>query len=284
MPEKIRIITDSGADLPQNFHPRLTVLPMTVTFGDTAYRDGIDLSTREFYEKLIESDTLPSTSLISPASFEEACRVAVEQGEKVIIITISGNMSGTCQSAMLAAAEFPGDVFVVDSKNVATAEQILVLYTLELAEQGLTAAEITEILTNAREEIHILALLDTLEYLKKGGRISKTVAFVGGALAFKPVVTVQDGKVAMLGTARGSKNGSNYLIREIENTGGVDFSRPVGLGYTGLTDTMLEKYKQDSKSIWEGQEEMLHTSHIGATIGTHVGPGAIAVAFFGKQK
>ncbi len=278
--KKIRIITDSGSDLPQNYSERLTVLPMSIRFGEKEYQDGINITTQQFYEKLIESDELPTTCLVSPGAFADAFKAAVDNGESVVVITIAGKLSGTYQSAVLAADEYPDDVFVVDSKNVATAEQILVLRGLELAEQGMTAEKIAEELTAEREKIHIVALLDTLEYLKKGGRISSAVAFVGGALNIKPVVTCKDGVVSMIGKARGSKNGNNYLMKEIENTAGIDFSKPLRLGYTGLTDALLQKYIQDSRQLWEGYQDSVAVSHIGPTIGTHVGPGAIAVAFF----
>lgn len=278
--KKIRIITDSGADIAPNSDPDITILPMTITFGETEYKDGIDITTREFYEKLIENDELPTTSLVSPAAFEDAYSEAISNDEQVIVITISGKLSGTYQSAVLATEYYKDNVFVIDSKTVAIGEKILVLYALELIKKGLAADEIVNILEKEKEKIHVLALLDTLEYLQKGGRISKSVAFVGGALSIKPVVTVKDGEVAMIGKARGSKNGSNYLIKEIENTSGVDFSRPLCLGYTGLGDELLQKYITDSQRLWEGHEDGLSISHIGPTIGTHVGPGTIAVAFF----
>ncbi len=280
--EKIRIITDSGSDIPQNNDNGITVLPMSIRFGNTEYKDGIDITTTEFYEKLIESDELPSTSLVSPSTFEEAYKTAVDNGEKVVVVTISSKLSGTYQSATLAALEYPDDVFVVDSLNVACAEQILAIRGAYLIKQGLTAKEIANQLESEREKIHILAVLDTLEYLKKGGRISSAVAFLGGALNLKPVVTVNNGEVAMIGKARGSKNGNNYLVQEIGKTSGIDFSKPIRLGYTGLSDVMLQKYIEDSKELWEGHNNSMVVSHIGSTIGTHVGPGAIAVAFFAK--
>ncbi len=280
--QKIRIITDSGSDIPQGFHEKIKVLPMTIRFGETEYQDGVSITPQQFYEKLIENEELPTTSLVSPGAFQEAYQEAVDNGEKVLVISISGKLSGTCQSAVLAAQEFPGEVFVVDSRNVAIGQQILVLRALELMEQGLNVEEIAAELEAEREKVHIIALLDTLEYLQKGGRISKSVAFFGSALAIKPVVRVQDGEVAMIGKARGSRNGNNFLIKEIEGTNGVDFSKPIRLGYTGLTDAMLRKYIEDSEALWEGHRESIVISPIGSTIGTHVGPGAIAVAFFEK--
>lgn len=280
--EKIRIITDSGSDIAQNFNSNITVLPMSIRFGDTEYLDGVNLSVNQFYEKLIESDELPTTSLITPAAFEDAYRQSAEKGEKVIVITISGKLSGTYQSAVLAASEYENEVFVVDSKNVAIGERILVLLALDLIKSGMTAKEIALKLEEEKEKIHLIAVLDTLEYLKKGGRISKSVAFVGGALSIKPVIAIKEGEVAIIGKARGSRNGNNYLIKEIEETSGVDFTKPLCLGYSGLDDTMLKKYIEDSRQLWEGYEDCLSISPIGATVGTHAGPGVIGVAFFEK--
>lgn len=280
---KIRIITDSAADLSQPCRPEVTVLPMTLAFGEEQFLDGVDLTHRQFYEKLIEGDVLPTTSQINPAQFEEAFRQSVEAGEDVVAVVLSARLSGTCQSARIAAEAFPGRVFVVDSENAAIGEQVLVRRALTLMDQGLDAAAIAGQLERERGDIRLVALLDTLEYLKRGGRISPSVALVGGLLSVKPVIAVEHGEVVMLGKARGSKNGNNLLVQEIRKTGGVDFSRPYLLGYTGLEDSLLQKYIADSAALWEDHTAALPISTIGGTIGTHVGPGAVAVAFFRRS-
>lgn len=164
--EKIRFITDSASDMN---HPRedVTILPLHIRFGDDEYADGVTISHREFYEKLIECDTLPTTSLVSPAVFEDAYEQAVSAGETVIVITISGKLSGTCQSARIAAEDYEGKVFVVDSMNATIGERILVEYGLQLKDQGKSAEEIVSILEKEKSKIHTMGLLDTLEYLKK---------------------------------------------------------------------------------------------------------------------
>ncbi len=279
---KIRIITDSASDLFQDIPANVTVLPMTVSFGEEQYQDGVNLTHQEFYEKLIESDTLPVTSLISPAAFEDAYAAAVGAGERVIAITISSKLSGTYQSAVIAAEEFPGKVFPVDSLNAASGEQILVRRAAELAQKLDDPEQIVEILNEEKTLIHTMGVLDTLEYLKKGGRVSGTVAFVGEVLAIKPVMALKNGRVEMIGKARGSKNGNNFLIKEINQTRGIDFSKPICLGYTGLSDAYLQKYIRDSAALYEGHEDSLRICSVGATIGTHLGPGAILVSFFAK--
>ena len=280
---KIRIMTDSASDLLPPHRPEVTVLPMDVTFGGETYQDGVNLTHHQFYEKLIEGEDLPVTSQIPPARCEEAFRQAVEAGETVVAVVLSARLSGTYQSACIAAEEFPGKVFVVDSANATIGELILVERALELLDQGLDAPAIAARLEEEKGDIRLVALLDTLEYLKRGGRVSASVALVGGLLAIKPVVAVQEGEVVVLGKARGSKNGNNLLVQEIEKTGGVDFSRPYRLGYAGLDGGLLQKYIADSAALWTDHADHLPIGTVGGTIGTHVGPGAIAVAFFQKH-
>ena len=244
----------------------------------------MDLTHRQFYEKLIEGDALPTTSQINPAQFEEAFRRAVDDGEDVVAVVLSSKLSGTCQSARIAAEEFSGRVFVVDSENATIGQQILVRRALDLLDQGLDAAAIAAELEKEKKDIRLVALLDTLEYLKRGGRISPSVALVGGLLSVKPVIAVEHGEVVMLGKARGSKNGSNLLVQEIRKTNGVDFDRPYLLGYTGLEDSLLQKYIADSAALWAEHTNALPIGTIGGTIGTHVGPGAVAVAFFQRSE
>ncbi|MDE7297944.1 MAG: DegV family protein [Lachnospiraceae bacterium] len=277
---KVRIITDSASDMDAAAREGLTILPMTITFGEEEFRDGEDLSHREFYERLVESGELPHTSQITPYAFEEAFRQAVEAGEQVVAVTMSSKLSGTWQSAVAAAQEFEGSVFVVDSENVTVGERALVEYALRLREQGTKAENIAEKLEHAKKRIRLVALLNTLEYLKKGGRVSKLAAFAGGLLSIKPVVAVEDGEVVILGKARGSRQGNNLLVERIQQAGGIDFSMPYFLGYTGLSDELLRKYIHDSEALWKENVERLDITTVGGTIGTHAGPGAIAVAFF----
>ena len=277
---KTRIIIDSTTDLPQELRSRFTVVPLTVHFGEESYEDGVTITHREFYEKLIESDVLPTTSQVPPQRFHDAFRAAVEAGEEVVAITISSRLSGTYQSAMIAAGDFPGKVWVVDSRTAAIGAAILAEHALSLAEAGMSGAQLAAELEAERENICLVAMLDTLEYLKKGGRISAAVAFAGGLLSIKPVISLPDGEIQILGKARGSKQGNNLLVREIEKAGGVDFTKPHLLGYTGLNDDLLRKYVADSAGLWEGHVDQLRSTPIGSVIGTHAGPGAIAVAFF----
>nr|WP_073295087.1 DegV family protein [Parolsenella massiliensis] len=286
----VRIITDSASDITREDvaaagNPALTVLPLSITFGNTTYEDGVNLSHQRFYELLVEGDDLPMTGQVNPYAFERAIGEARAAGDEVIVITLSGKLSGTNASANTAAASFDSGVYVVDSKNVTVGERVLVDYALRLVGEGLSAVDIATALEQAREDIYVVGLLDTLEYLRRGGRIPASAAALGKLLSIKPVITIEDGAVELLGKARGSKNGRNLLTQQVETAGGIDFAMPIALGYAGLDDALLRKYIEDSRHIWEDHIalEDLPVHSVGATIGTHVGPGAIALAFF-KQR
>ena len=281
---KVRIVIDSSADVNPSLKDRFSVVPLTLHFGDQDYADGVTINHREFYEKLIESDVLPTTSQASPAAFAEAFQEAVDAGEEVVALTLSAKLSGTYQSAMIAAADFPDRVRVIDTQSVAIGVGILAELALRLVDRGMSAAEIEARLLEEREQVCVIAMLDTLEYLKKGGRISKTVAFAGELLSIKPVVSLKDGEIVILGKARGSRQGNNLLAREIQSAGGVNFNKPLLLGYTGLTDVLLQKYIQDSLHLWEDGTDHLNFTTISSVIGTHAGPGAIAAAFFRRAR
>ena len=276
---KTRIIVDSTSDLMPAAKAQVHIVPLTVRFGDEEYVDGVTIDHKAFYEKLVETDVHPATSQASPAAFEKEYENARNAGEAAVVITVASKLSGTYQSAMIAAQDYD-NIYVVDGGTVAIGGGILVEYALKLLQEGLDAKQIAEKLEQAKNRIIIVALVDTLEYLKKGGRISKTVAFAGTVLNIKPVISVTDGQINMLGKARGSKMGNNLLVQEIEKAGGVDFTMPLLLGYTGLSDAMLLKYIEDSKHIWEGNTDEVRYTSIGSVIGTHAGPGAVAVAFF----
>lgn len=276
---KTRIIVDSTADLVQEIKNRVHTVPLTVRFGDEEFIDGVTINHKTFYEKLIESDLLPTTSQATPDAFMKELEKAKSANEAAVVITLSSKFSGTYQSAVIAAEEYE-NVYVVDSTSAAMGSGILVELALRLLDEGKTAKEIAETLNKEKEKIVVVALVDTLEYLKKGGRISKTVAFAGGILNIKPVLSVIGGEINMLGKARGSKMGNNLLVQEIDKAGGIDFSKPVLLGYSGISDSLLLKYIEDSRHIWEGNLKEVRYTCVGSVIGTHAGPGAVVVAFF----
>ena len=277
----VRIIIDSTTDLAPELRGQVEIVPLTVSFGTEEYIDGVTITHEEFYSKLIESDVLPTTSQATPAAFAEVFEEVAAAGDSAVVITVASQLSGTCQSARIAAEDYD-NIYVVDSGSVTLGAGILAEYALHCARSGMTAAEIAGLLEKKKEDICLIAMLDTLEYLKKGGRISAAVAFAGGLLNIKPGVNVKDGVINMLGKARGSKQGNNLLVQEIEKTGGIDFDLPILLGYSGLSDALLKKYITDSAPLWENGIDTLRYTSIGSVVGTHAGPGAIAAAFFHK--
>ena len=251
-------------------------MPLTVCFDGTEYTDGVTITHQEFYEKLVTSETLPTTSQPTPDAFARAFQECVDAGDQAVVITISSRLSGTYQSATIAAMDFEGDIFVVDSRSAAIGSGILAEYALQLAEQGMSAAEITGILIRERENVCLVALVDTLEYLKKGGRVSATVAFAGELLSIKPIISLPDGRVEVVSKARGTKQAQINLDKQIQAAGGIDPNRPVLSGFTGNSDASLGHYLASSTLC----PADVGRAFIGSAIGTHVGPNAVAVAFF----
>ena len=281
----IKILVDSASDLEQRDASELgvTVLPLQIRFGSEEYLDGVSLTHREFFEKLIETDELPQTSQINEYRFDEVFASLTADGSEVIVITLSSKLSGTHASAVKAAKKYAGKVIVVDSLNACIGERILLEYAVRLVGEGkLTAAQIAAELDEKKGKIQLLAVLDTLKYLRKGGRISSVTAIAGEMLSIKPVISVVRGEVKLVGKAMGSKKGNNLLTQLVRDCGGIDFTMPYVLGYSGLSDAFLQKYIRDSELLWKGYTDHVPYHMIGSTIGTHVGPGAIAVAFFAK--
>lgn len=278
----VKLLVDSASDITIEEAKALGIemIPMTIMFGDEVYSDGIDISKRQFFEKLIESDELPKTSQINMFQFEERFKEMTADGSEVVAVTISSKLSGTYASAVQAAENFDGKVFVVDSLNACIGERILTEYAIRLMKEGIAAKEMAARLEEGRHRIKLMALLGTLEYLQKGGRISAAVAVSGELLHIKPVISVVDGEVKLVGKAMGSKKGSNLLTQMIDKSGGIDFDMPHVAAYSGLEDSLLQKYLHDSAHLWQDKIDEVPFYCIGSTIGTHIGPGAIAVAYF----
>lgn len=280
----VRIIVDSAADVQNIKHSQLTVLPMSVAFGADIYLDGETITHEQFFEKLVSSEGLPSTGQITPFAFSEAIEKAHASDEDVVIITVSSKLSGTWQSAVTAASQTDKEVQIVDSNNVCIGERILVRYALQLLDEGRSAREIANALTDVRDRVVVLASLDTLEYLRRGGRISSAAGVVGEMLSIKPVVAVENGLIVLRGKARGSKNARNLLTQQLSEHP-ADFSMPLCTAYSGLSSKALDAYIEDLSALWKDNvaRESLDVTTVGATIGTHVGPGAIAVAYFARS-
>lgn len=276
----VKIVVDSTADLIPEIRSRVEVVPLTVHFGEKEYIDGVTITPQEFYKKLTAAKELPSTSQATPYAFSDVFEQAMEEGHTVVAIVVSSGLSGTYQSAVIAASEYPGKVFVVDSRHIAISSGIMVEYAFQLLDQGMDAESIADELTAIRSKVRLMAVVDTLEYLQKGGRVSKTLAIAGGLLSIKPIIGFnEEGRIEMVGKARGNRQ-ANAMMNKKALELGIDFSKPFMLGYTGTGDALLQKYIQESADFLA--DHPYNTSIVSAVVGTHAGPDAVAIAFFTK--
>ena len=251
----IRIITDSAADVAAAYRDRIRTVPLLVSFGDEEYLDGVTLSRDDFYNKLESGSVMPKTGQATPPAFEEVFSEVESAGDAAIVITVSALLSGTYQSACIAAEDHP-NIRVVDSRSVTIGQGILAEYACCRVEEGAGLDELAAELEQKRDEICVMAMLDTLEYLKRGGRISKTAAFAGGMLNIKPVIMIKEGEVVILGKARGSKRANNFLNEQI-GLFGLNYDMPVLLGYAGVSDELLQRYAEADAACKAGAVEPL---------------------------
>lgn len=276
----VRIIVDSTSDILPHLKDRVSVIALPLRFGEEEFLDGVTINHFEFYRKLSTCQELPCTSQAAPGVYIDCFDRIQDEGDSAVVILISSTLSGTFQTVSMIAEEYE-NIFVVDSKTAALGGGILVERAVQLVDEGHTAEEIAQILDLEKEKIRIIALLDTLEFLKKGGRISPTVAFVGGMLSIKPLIGVEDGVISVLAKARGNKQGNQMLTAEIDKCG-IDIEKPMIFGFSGLGDDLLRKYLADSEAFWGDLADPKRFASISSVIGTHIGPGAVGVAFFTK--
>jgi len=280
----IRILTDSASDILPAEAEQLgvTVIPLNVTLEDgTVLRDGIDMTPSAYYDHLRVCRKLPTTSQPSPELFEKFYLDAAAAGDEVLGIFLSHELSGTCQCAKLAADLANVDnVLFVDSANACLGEALLVRLAVHLRNSGKTLVQIATDLEHAKEHLHLVAAIDDLKYLRKGGRLPAAVAVAGGMLGIKPLITIKEGKVAMAGKARGLPGAYVALFKKIEELGGISPNFAALAGYSAnLREVQpIENYFRDNLHM----EEPL-VRQIGCVIGTHAGPGAFGLAFFDKE-
>ncbi len=288
-----RIITDSTSDLPASFTKQhnITVVPLKVIFGEERFDDGIDLTPEEFYEKMANSAKLPTTSQPTPEQFMAVFEEAKQNGDDVVCITISSELSGTYQSASIAKQEVEYDnIHIIDSKSATLAAGLLVELALKLKEDNLSAKDIASELLIARDHLHLLAIVDDLTNLRKGGRLSGAAAIAGSLLGIKPVIAINgklatqqapDGKVKLAAKARGLAGAYLNVFKMIEAMGGVSqkFSK-VRLGYAGNKSSSVPFVQYFENKLNLKPEEALP---IGSVVGTHAGSGAAGIAFFDAQ-
>jgi DegV family protein with EDD domain len=276
-----RIIVDSTTELMPEYRDRVKVIPLIVRFGEEEYIDGVTIDHKTFYEKLIESDVLPATSQANPDTFMRAFDEIKAAGESAVVITLSSKLSGTYQSAIIAAEDYD-NIYVVDSGTVTIGASILTELALKYLDEGMDARTVAEKLEEDKKKIHIVALVDTLEYLKKGGRISKTVAFAGTLLNIKPVMHVDDdGHLIKVGTVRGRKQSLNILADKLLETAEDPAHGTIFISHGDCEEDA--KYLADTIKSKGGNDVQVITN-VGTVIGAHSGPGTMALFFVASQR
>ena len=279
----VRIVTDSTADLPPEICRELdiTVVPLTVNFSDAGYRDGVDLSADEFYRKLIASDKLPTTSQPSAGAFGEAYKDVAKDTDEILSIHISGKLSQTYNSARLAASVMEGscNIQVMDSLQVSMGLGCIVMTVARAARDGASMEDLQQLVSKKMPETRTFALLDTLEYLAKGGRIGRVQAYLGNSLRplaiFKviPIVEVRDGEAHPLARVRTRRKGLDRLLTEASSASGITMA---GVAYSTS--------RQEAESVLERLRPLVSSdnlilSRFGPVLGTHLGPGALGLGF-----
>lgn len=277
----IRLVVDSSSDLPKDYihNYNIVVVPLHVVFGNDEYRDGEDITPSEFYSKLIEADEMPTTSQVTPDRFVIEFKQIINKGDEVLCITIGSNASGTCQAAFLAQKEFNSDMIsVIDSNCLSMGIGYIIMLANEMIQLNLGRDEIvSRIKPYTKNRIEHLFCVDTIEYLKKGGRIRASKAFVAEILNIKPILNVKDAITQPIGKVRGRKKIIPYYLTHIENS--MDFEASKYLLVAHGDDLEFAKEFVEAFKEQFNWEKPVIVSEIGATIGTHAGPGVLALFY-----
>ncbi len=285
----IKLIIDSACDISKAEAEKLGVyfVPMEIQFGDEFYFDGVNITPDEFYEKLTTRKDFPKTSQITPYRFAQIYKEIVNNNDEAIVITISSKLSGTYLNALMALKDkefYKDKIHIIDSMNACLGQRLLIQYALRLIEENKTVNEIVQLLNHKKKQIKVIAVLDTLKFLKKGGRIPSFVAFSGEILAIKPIIEVIDGEVKVVGKAHGFKNGKATVNKFAVKEGDVDLNMPYCVGYSGFSDEIAKTYLQEEGNPFLSKTNNVPIYVIGSTIGTHIGPGAVGISYFVKDK
>lgn len=278
---KIRLVVDSSSDLPRDFiqSNNIKVLPLTVIFDKKEYKDGIDINPTEFYTMLKNSVNMPTTSQVTPKAFIEAFKEILSIGDEILCITIGSNASGTCQSALLAQKDMKSDaISILDSNCLCMGAGYIIMMANALIKKGLTREEIISRLKPYTDnKIEHLFCVDTIEYLKKGGRIRASKAFVAEILNIKPILNVKDALTQPIGKVRGHKKIIPYYLTHMENTMDLDANPFLCVAHSQdreFAEEFIEAFKDKFK--WD---KPIYISEIGASVGTHAGPGVLAIFY-----
>ena len=271
-----RIIIDSTIDLPEQYRRQVHIVPLTIHFGTEELLDGVDIDRQRFYERLVESDVLPTTSQPSPDAFAQLFDQVEAAGDSAVVLTISHKLSGTYQSACIAA-EGRERIFVVDTMSASIGSGILARYAIDNAH--LHAGELAALLERRRQDVCIIGLVDTLEYLKKGGRITPAAAALGTLLKLKPVLQIQGEKLDAFSKARGWKTAKKTMLNAIEKDlngrfADVKDQMVLGMAYT-CSKEEAQEWKAEIEERFPGYEIM--EGSLSLSVACHIGPGALAI-------
>ncbi len=282
----IKLVIDSASDISYEEAKEmgLVFLPLTLSFGDKEYKDSIDISRDEFYDMQEKSSSLAKTSQVTPFQYEQAFEEIINKGDIAIAITISSTLSGCYSSASIASNRFEkGQVYVIDSFSGSIGERVLIQYAHNLIKKENDVEKIVKELNSIKEKVKVLFLVDNLEYLQKGGRISKMASLAGNFLSVKPILTFgEDHEIILAGKARGFKKGNNLLKELASGMGEFDKDKPFLLCYSGKNRSTLDKYLEKYEELFQHNLDSIPVCQIGSTIGTHLGPDSIGLAFFVK--
>ena len=279
----VRIITDSAADFVAAVakRRRIDVVPMTVQFGSAAFLAGKNLSNEVFFQLLREGKENPSTSQPTPAAFLRFFEEAKAAGDQVVAILLSGALSGTLQSAEIAKGMCEYDpIYIVDSRSATAGMQILINLACKLRDSGLPAAAIAEAVERQKDKVRIFAVIDTLEYLRRGGRLSGFQAGLGAVTKLKPTIAVRNGEVSIVGKSFGTAAAVKHLLKMLEEHP-IDDDFPSYFLYSddkGREELLLPRLREQGKL-----PQRLHYCGIGPAIGTHIGPGALGMAYIERE-
>lgn len=277
----IKIVTDSTCDISMDLKKELDIeiVPLTVIFGDKEYADGIDISKKEFYELMRSSESLPKTSQVTPLAFEEVFKKILDEGDEVLGIFISSELSGTYQSATIAKSTLGDDkIHLIDSETTTFGLAALVYEAIRLRDNGNDIDSTIMALEELKKKVVVYAAIENLTYLKKGGRLSSVGATIGTMLNLKPIVEIKHGKINAIHKSRGYSKALDWIIKKALEVG-VDTSKPV---YFGHSDA-FEKAENFSKSAHETIDiKESKIIDLGITVGTHGGPGCVGLGFFTK--
>ncbi|ACO83562.1 DegV family protein [Clostridium botulinum] len=274
--EKIKIITDSTADLPKNIIEKydIEVIPLFVSFGDKVYKDGVDIKLEQLFTKIEKENVFPQTSQVNPQRFYEYYKKYIDKGYSIISIHISSKMSGTYQSACLAKDMLDSDnITVIDSNNVTSGLGLLVIKACKLKDEGLSMEEIVKGVKETIPHIKSVLAFETLDYLVKGGRLSKTAGFIGNVLGIKPILAVENGEMVVKDKVRGSKKAIRAIFEYIGKLG-LKQGEPCVLLHVQNKDilgTLRENLNQDEANFIE--------CTVGCVVGIYAGPRACGIFF-----